>query len=87
MNTYVRNMPQHRIDNEFLRWQQAEGFRHALDGLQPYPDQTIQTLCGTEVTVRRTDFPRIGKCIGPTCLDCERIWRERIGAAQPGARA
>lgn len=78
-------MPQHRLNNEFLRWQQAEGLRHAIDGLQPYPDQTIQTLCGREVTVRRNDFPRIGKCIDPTCSACERVWRARIGEPVRGA--
>jgi hypothetical protein len=61
-----------------LRWQQAEGSRHALDGLAPAEDASFVALCGAEVTVRREDIPELGgHWFDPTCLSCEGAWRLR----------
>lgn len=78
-------MPQHAVNNDLLRWQQAEGLRHAMDGLAPHPDQAIRTLCGIEVIVRRHDIPLLGGlCLDPTCWECDRVWRVRTGLPQLG---
>jgi len=70
----------HHFNNELLRWQQAAGRRHALDGLPPHPGQTFRTLCGVDVTPERSDIVLLGaRCIDPTCDNCERVWRHRIG--------
>lgn len=70
----------HHLNNDLLRWQQAEGQRHALDGLPPHPGELFRTLCGAEVTPQRDDIVLLGaKCIDPTCAECDRVWRNRIG--------
>lgn len=58
----------HHFDNSLLRWQQAQGRRHALDGLPPHPDESFQALCGAVVTARADDIVLLGvTCIDPTC--------------------
>ncbi|WP_116040711.1 zinc finger protein [Amycolatopsis palatopharyngis] len=63
-----------------LRWQQAEGRRHALD-IDPYtrprPGEQFRALCGDEVTPQRQDFHELGgKWLDPTCPLCDHVWRE-----------
>lgn len=61
-----------------LRWQQAEGRRHALDGRAPGAGEAFTALCGTDVTVEREDIPDLGgHWFDPTCLDCETVWLAR----------
>jgi hypothetical protein len=68
-----------------LHWQQAEGKRHAMVGLTPPPGGSFQTLCGTEVTVRRKDILELGgHWYDPTCLGCEAAW-PRTAARLSGA--
>jgi hypothetical protein len=61
-----------------LRWQQAEGRRHALDGEgQPQPGVEFWTLCGVQVTPERADcHSHGGKWLDPTCELCDHTWRE-----------
>lgn len=63
-----------------LKWQQAEGQRHALDVdpcSMPRPDEPFRALCGALVTPEREDFVEpAGKWLDPTCWDCDRVWRE-----------
>jgi hypothetical protein len=61
-----------------LRWQQAEGKRHALDSaLPPGPDEPFRALCGATVTPGRSDFAALGgRWFDPTCWDCDGVWRE-----------
>jgi len=62
-----------------LRWQQAEGKRHALDGpFAPRPEEQFVTLCGKKVTVAVRDVPQLGgNWFDPTCAECESVWRGR----------
>jgi hypothetical protein len=61
-----------------LRWQQAEGRRHALDGRPPNEGGAFEALCGTTVTVRRGDIPDLGgRWFDPTCWECDGAWRAR----------
>lgn len=62
-----------------LRWQQAEGKRHALDGpFPPRPEEQFVTLCGEEVTVAVRDVPQLGgNWFDPTCVECESVWLGR----------
>ncbi|MEC3982242.1 zinc finger protein [Amycolatopsis sp. H20-H5] len=62
-----------------LRWQQAEGKRHALDGpFAPRPEETFHALCGDDVTVARHDVTQLGgRWFDPTCLPCEVVWLSR----------
>ncbi|MCU1680313.1 MAG: hypothetical protein JWQ81_1052 [Amycolatopsis sp.] len=61
-----------------LHWQQAAGKRHALDGPVPNEGGTFTTLCGNEVTVRRTDVIELGgDWLDPTCVSCDSAWRAR----------
>lgn len=70
----------HHWNNSLLHWQQAEGRRHALDGLPVRPNESFRALCGVEVSARREDIVLLGaKCTDPTCWDCDRAWRVRIG--------
>lgn len=70
----------HHWNNSLLHWQQAEGRRHAYDGLPVRPDESFRTLCGLEVTARRADIVLLGaKCTDPTCWDCDHVRRHRIG--------
>jgi hypothetical protein len=51
-----------------LRWQQAEGRRHALDGRPPNEGGAFDALCGKTVTVQRRDIPDLGgRWFDPTC--------------------
>jgi hypothetical protein len=61
-----------------LRWQQAEGRRHALDGEgQPQPGVEFWTLCGVQVTPKRSDCHECGgKWLDPTCWKCDGVWRD-----------
>ena len=62
-----------------LRWQQAEGKRHALDinSGHPQPGVEFRALCGAAVTPKRGDCHELGgKWLDPTCWDCDRVWRE-----------
>lgn len=75
-----------------LHWQQAEGRRHALDGLSPRPGESFRALCGTEVTVRRKDILELGgHWHDPTCQGCDRTWRTRenipVFDATPGTQS
>ncbi len=62
-----------------LRWQQAEGKRHALEGpFAPRPEETFTTLCGVEVTVAVSDVPQLGgRWFDSTCLSCRAEWLGR----------
>lgn len=62
-----------------LRWQQAEGRRHALEGaFPPRPDERFTTLCGDEVTVTVRDVPQLGgHWFDPTCIECRAVWLAR----------
>ncbi len=62
-----------------LRWQQAEGKRHALDGpFPPRPEEQFVALCGEEVTVAVKDVPQLGgNWFDPTCAGCESAWLAR----------
>jgi hypothetical protein len=62
-----------------LRWQQAEGKRHALDGsFPPRPEETFVSLCGEEVTVAVRDVPQLGgHWFDPTCGGCRAAWLAR----------
>jgi hypothetical protein len=61
-----------------LRWQQAEGKRHAVklvNKLPPVPDVPFHSLCGIDVTPRRNDFVELGgHWLDPTCPECEVAW-------------
>jgi hypothetical protein len=62
-----------------LRWQQAEGKRHAVklvDELPPVPGIPFRTLCMKDVTADRHDFTDLGGIwLDPTCVECETAWR------------
>jgi hypothetical protein len=61
-----------------LRWQQAEGRRHALEGRAPAEGGAFTALCGTDVTVERDDILELGgHWFDPTCLTCENAWLAR----------
>lgn len=62
-----------------LRWQQAEGKRHALDvAFPPRPEEQFKTLCGEEVTVAVCDVPQLGgNWFDPTCAECRAAWLAR----------
>jgi hypothetical protein len=61
-----------------LRWQQAEGRRHALEGRAPDEGGSFTTLCGDEVTVQRADIIELGgHWFDPTCVSCDSAWRAR----------
>ncbi|MFI5610568.1 zinc finger protein [Amycolatopsis sp. FDAARGOS 1241] len=62
-----------------LRWQQAEGKRHALEGpFAPRPEESFVALCGVEVTVTVTDVPELGgNWFDPTCVRCSTTWLSR----------
>jgi hypothetical protein len=61
-----------------LRWQQAEGKRHALEGCAPAEGGAFVALCGGKVTVQRQDIPELGgHWLDPTCLCCESAWRAK----------
>ena len=68
-----------------LRWQQAQGRRHAVDCALPLrPEESFEALCGTVVNTVAQDFPALGGlCLDPTCMDCDAAWRQQQGA---GAR-
>ncbi|WP_342768559.1 zinc finger protein [Amycolatopsis palatopharyngis] len=54
-----------------LRWQQAEGKRHALDinSGHPQPGVEFRALCGAEVTPKRGDCHRARReVVGPHLL-------------------
>ena len=64
-----------------LRWQQAEGFRHAvllvsqLD--RPQVDRPFSTLCGKVVTPRGGDMHETGgRWLDPSCVACAAAWLE-----------
>jgi hypothetical protein len=61
-----------------LRWQQADGKRHALklvDTLHPDVDESFIALCGVTVTPRRMDFHEFGgRWLDPTCTECQGAW-------------
>ncbi|HKN57126.1 MAG TPA: zinc finger protein [Amycolatopsis sp.] len=63
-----------------LRWQQAEGKRHALNGpFVPRPEESFVALCGEEVTVHVGDVPQLGgNWFDPTCTRCESAWLSLI---------
>ncbi|OZM72581.1 hypothetical protein CFN78_13110 [Amycolatopsis antarctica] len=62
-----------------LRWQQAEGLRHALLGRPPTEGGSFVSLCGKELTVARGDIPELGgRWFDPTCTGCEREWLTRV---------
>lgn len=67
-----------------LRWQQAQGKRHAVDTALPLrPEESFEALCGEVVTTAEHDFPCLGGlCLDPTCWDCDAIWRKRQAAAE-----
>ncbi|WP_216213302.1 zinc finger protein [Amycolatopsis aidingensis] len=70
-----------------LRWQQAEGKRHALEGRAPNEGGSFRTLCGAEVTVRVGDVPELGGVwLDPTCWDCDAAWRRRENIPQYSRR-
>lgn len=63
-----------------LRWQQAEGRRHAVRQIGvaggPTVDESFEALCGEIVTPRRKDFPSLGgHWFDPTCPGCDSVWR------------
>ncbi|WP_326837773.1 zinc finger protein [Amycolatopsis rhabdoformis] len=62
-----------------LRWQQAEGKRHALEGpFAPRPEESFVALCGVEVTVAAGDVPQLGgNWFDPTCGVCSSKWLSR----------
>ncbi|MEV0066608.1 MULTISPECIES: zinc finger protein [unclassified Amycolatopsis] len=62
-----------------LRWQQAEGKRHAHEGpFAPRPEESFVALCGVEVTVARADVPQLGgNWFDPTCAVCSSAWLSR----------
>lgn len=62
-----------------FRWQQAEGKRHAFEGVfPPRPEESFVTLCGVEVTVKREDIPQLGgHWFDPTCGGCASTWLSR----------
>lgn len=62
-----------------LRWQQAEGRRHALDSpKEPEPEVPFTALCGQTVSPGQGDFVALGGLwLDPTCWLCDRVWRER----------
>lgn len=68
-----------------LRWQQAQGRRHAVDSVFPLrPEETFEALCGQVVTTARRDFNELaGSCTDPTCWDCDEVWRGREQRARP----
>lgn len=66
-----------------LRWQQAQGKRHALDGLPPRPGESFETLCGQVVDVVRADIPELGgQWLAWTCRECDAVWRRRENIPQ-----
>jgi hypothetical protein len=63
-----------------LRWQQAEGQRHALRlasaSENPQVDVPFDALCGETVTPRRRDLPSLGgHWFDTTCSGCDGAWR------------
>lgn len=61
-----------------LRWQQAEGRRHAYntEKAAPHPGISFPALCGAEVIPRERDFIQLaGWWHDPTCWSCDREWR------------
>lgn len=66
-----------------LRWQQAEGKRHAFFGaFTPRPDEQFVALCGEEVTVAVSDVRQLGGLwFDPTCAECQAAWLARLGPA------
>lgn len=68
-----------------LRWQQAQGQRHAVDSVFPLrPDESFEALCGQVVTTTRRDFHELGgSCTDPTCWDCDTAWAKRDHRARP----
>lgn len=68
-----------------LRWQQAQGQRHAVDSVFPLrPEESFDTLCGQRLTTVRRDFPALGgSCTDPTCQDCDAEWRKRQRHEKP----
>ena len=67
-----------------LRWQQAEGKRHALAAkLAPRPGESFRALCGEEVVVQRADVVALGgHWLDGTCWDCYAVWRKRENIPQ-----
>lgn len=68
-----------------LRWQQAEGKRHALDADpadMPRVAEPFRALCGIEVTPARSDIPGIGSWLDPTCVGCDGVWRAKENIPQ-----
>lgn len=63
-----------------LRWQQAEGKRHALDSdpyTAPSPGEPFRALCGADVTPKRLDFHEFGgRWLDRTCWKCDGVWRD-----------
>lgn len=66
-----------------MRWQQAEGKRHALDApFAPRPGEAFRAICGATVTPGKRDFVELGgKWLDGTCWDCDAVWREIAGMA------
>lgn len=68
-----------------LRWQQAEGKRHAFDvsrELPPRPGCEFRALCGAVITPQRRDFVELGgKWLDETCWDCDHVWRQIMRTA------
>ncbi|WP_158880623.1 zinc finger protein [Amycolatopsis anabasis] len=62
-----------------LSWQQAEGRRHAYDGVFSLrPGESFVALCGAEVTVARSDVLELGgHWLDATCWACDAVWRDR----------
>jgi hypothetical protein len=67
-----------------LRWQQAEGKRHALNAkLAPRPGDSFRALCGEEVFVEREDVVALGgQWLAGTCWNCDAVWRKRENIPQ-----
>lgn len=73
----------------WLRWQQAEGEKHAYQALlgMVLPVRVaFRTLCGKDVIPEKPDFPELGGlALNPTCLTCESIWirKAELGEVAP----
>jgi hypothetical protein len=60
-----------------LRWQQAEGRRHAYNARQTcvVPWKSFTTLCGIEATPLPKDIISLGgHWFDGTCMTCEAAW-------------
>jgi hypothetical protein len=59
-----------------LRWQQAEGARHArVDSGALCVEHPFETLCGLHPVPQRCDLIELGGTwLAPTCLACETVW-------------